>query len=39
MYNLSEDVEFSVIKTIHNQLDDNADGRVDAKESKEVSDF
>ena len=33
----SEDVEYAAIKTIHKQLDDNADGNVDLRESAEVS--
>ena len=33
-----EDVEFAAIKTIHRQLDDNADGSVDLSESSEVGD-
>ena len=32
-----EDVEYAAIKTIHKQLDDNADGNVDLSESAEVS--
>lgn len=37
MLSLSDDVEYSAIKTIHKQLDDNADGSVDFSESAEVS--
>ena len=32
-----DDVEYAAIKTIHKQLDDNADGSVDLSESAEVS--
>lgn len=32
-----DDVEYAAIKTIHKQLDDNADGTVDLSESAEVS--
>jgi len=33
---MSDDYEYAAIKTIHKQLDDNADGSVDFKESEEV---
>ena len=33
---MSDDNEYAAIKTIHKQLDDNADGSVDFKESEEV---
>ena len=36
-FSLNDDVEFAAIKSIHNQLDDNADGSVDFQESEEVS--
>lgn len=36
-FSLSDDTEFAAIKSIHNQLDDNADGSVDFRESEEVS--
>lgn len=32
-----DDGEYAAIKTIHRQLDDNADGSVDLSESAEVS--
>lgn len=32
-----DDTEYAAIKTIHRQLDDNADGSVDLSESAEVS--
>ena len=32
----SDNSEFAAIKTIHKQLDDNADGSVDFSESEEV---
>ncbi len=34
---LSDDNEFAAIKFIHRQLDDNADGSVDFKESEAVN--
>lgn len=34
-----DDVEYAAIKTIHKQLDDNADGTVDLSESAEVSEW
>lgn len=35
-FSLSDDSEFAAIKTIHKQLDNNADGSVDFRESEEV---
>lgn len=32
----SDDIEYAAIKTIHKQLDDNADGSLDFSESAEV---
>lgn len=37
MFSPSDDIEYAAIKTIHKQLDDNADGSVDFSESAEVS--
>ena len=33
---LSDELEFAAIQTIHSQLDDNSDGKVDRSESEEV---
>jgi hypothetical protein len=37
VFSPSDDIEYAAIKTIHKQLDDNADGSVDFSESAEVS--
>lgn len=37
LFSPSDDNEYVAIKTIHKQLDDNADGSVDFSESAEVS--